>query len=312
MENKEKNFVSAVIYVHNAENRISQFLNMIISVMEDNFEHSEIICVNDFSNDGSRQIIKETSSLAAATSITIIDMSYFHGLETAMNAGVDLAIGDFVFEFDNTAVDYDIDEIMKIYYRALQGYDIVSAAPDKSEKMSSRLFYKVFDQFTDHPYRMTTESFRILSRRVINRISSMNKAVLYRKAIYANCGLQTDTIKYMTVSPTTVVTDKRERRYRRGLAVDSLILFTELGYRFSVAMTVLMMIMSVFMTVYSLVTYLVMHPVEGWTTTVLFLSVAFFGLFGILTVIVKYLQLLVNLIFKRKNYSFAGVEKLTK
>ena len=31
--NKEKNFASAVIYVHNAENRIEKFLENIIKVM---------------------------------------------------------------------------------------------------------------------------------------------------------------------------------------------------------------------------------------------------------------------------------------
>lgn len=313
MMNKEKNFVSAVIYVHNAEKSVGHFLKMIISVLEENFENSEIICVNDFSNDNSRQMIKEASKNAAACSISIIDMSYFHGLEMAMNAGVDLSIGDFVFEFDSTLADFSEDEIMKVYDRALQGYDVVSAVPDKMEKMSSRVFYQVFDRFTDIPYRMTTERFRILSRRVINRVSSMNKAVLYRKAVYANCGLQTDTIKYTAVNQTNEgIKDKQETQYRHDLAVDSLILFTELGYRFSMTMTIIMMVMSVFMSVYSLVTYLVIHPVEGWTTTILFLSVAFFGLFGILTIIVKYLQLLVNLTFKRKSYSFASVEKLTK
>ncbi len=44
MENKEKNFISAVIYVHNAENRVKRFLNMyLIRVLENNFEHSEVI-----------------------------------------------------------------------------------------------------------------------------------------------------------------------------------------------------------------------------------------------------------------------------
>ena len=64
--------------------------------------------------------------------------------------------------------------------------------------------------------------------------------------------------------------------------------------------------------IYSLVTYFMVHPVEGWTTTILFLSVAFFGLFAILTIIIKYLQLLLNMIFKRKHYSFESIEKLTK
>ena len=187
MANKEKNFVSAVVYVHNSETRIMEFLKTIIEVLEENFEHSEIICVNDCSDDMSVEKIKSVSQLATSAGISILNMSYFHGVELAMNAGVDLSIGDFVFEFDNTYLDYDRAEIMKIYRHSLEGYDIVSAVPDHKEKISSRLFYKVFDHFANLSYQMRTESFRILSRRVINRISSMNKTVPYRKALYANC-----------------------------------------------------------------------------------------------------------------------------
>lgn len=312
MDNKEKNFASAVIYVHNAENRIENFLENIIGVMEENFEHSEIICMNDSSDDNSLDIIKKTSKVATSTSVSVINMSCFHGLELAMNAGVDMSIGDFVFEFDNTNADFDTSVVFEIYKHSLEGYDIVSASPDKKEKFTSKLFYNVFDKFTDISYEMSTESFRVLSRRVINRISSMNKTVPYRKAIYANCGLKTDNIKYTAVANGNSNIDKKEKTYRSGLAVDSLILFTELGYRFSMTMTVIMMLVSIFMVAYSLITYFVVHPIEGWTTTILFLSVAFFGLFGILTIIVKYLQLLVDMVFKRKHYNFESIEKLTK
>lgn len=311
MANKEKNFISAVIYVHNAENRIAGFMEALLSLMKDHFEHSEMICVNDCSDDDSVQRIREAAKEAGNVSVTILSMSYFHGLEAAMNAGVDLAIGDFVFEFDHTVLDFEPDTVMEIYRRALQGYDIVSASPDKKEKITSGLFYRVFDYFTAVSFKMCTESFRILSRRVINRIYSMNKSVLYRKAVYANCGLKTDRVKYKVREAAREKTDAREQKYRAGLAADSLILFTEVGYRFSKAMTAVMMIMSIFMTVYSVVVYLSFHPVAGWTTTILFLSVAFFGLFGVLTIIIKYLQLLVDLVFKRKHYSFESIEKLT-
>ena len=53
MANKEKNFVSAIVYVHNAESRIESFLSTVLEVLETNFEHSEIICVNDKSDDKS-------------------------------------------------------------------------------------------------------------------------------------------------------------------------------------------------------------------------------------------------------------------
>lgn len=311
-KNKEQNFVSAVIYVHNAEDRIERFLDMVVEVMERNFEHSEIICVNDSSEDGSLSIIRKVSKAAEKTSISVVNMSYYHGLELAMDAGMDLAIGDFVFEFDNTVADFNSSVIMEIYRHSLEGYDIVSASPNRKERLSSRLFYRIFAKFAAVSYRMNTESFRVLSRRVINRVSSMNKTAPYRKALYSNCGLKTDCIRYEVTGDWSKARDRKEQRYRMDLAADALILFTEVGYRFSMTMTVVMMLMSIFMTVYSLVTYFVIHPVEGWTTTILFLSVAFFGLFGILTIIVKYLQLLVDMVFKRKHYSFESIEKLTK
>lgn len=174
------------------------------------------------------------------------------------------------------------------------------------------MFYTLFDRYTDLSYKMSTESFRVLSRRVLNRIESMNKAIPYRKAIYANCGLKTDNIKYQVVNQVSLSTDKKEKNFRSNLAVDSLILFTEIGYSFAKAMTIFMMCMSIFMIVYSVVIYATSNPVAGWTTTILFLSVAFFGLFGILTIVIKYLQLLVDLVFKRKQYSFESIEKLTK
>ena len=294
MANKEKNFVSAVIYVHNAENRIARFLSTIIEIMENNFEHSEIICVNDSSDDSSLQKIKETSEKASITSVSVVNMSYFHGLELSMNAGIDMSIGDFVFEFDNTILD------------------IVSASADRKEKFSSKIFYKVFDRYTNLSYKMTTESFRVLSRRVLNRVDAMNKTIPYRKAVYANCGLKTANVKYTVVNTVDRETDRKEENFRTDLAVDSLLLFTEVGYSFSKLMTVLMMIMSVFMIIYSITIYATSTPVAGWTTTILFLSVAFFALFGILTVIIKYLQLLVDLVFKRKQYNFESIEKLTK
>lgn len=308
--NKEKNFVSAVIYVHNTENRIEAFLDTIIETFERNFEHSEIICVNDCSDDGSVEKIKEIGKKTVHTSISLLNMSYFHGLELAMNAGVDLSIGDYVFEFDNTVLDYDESEIMNVYRKALEGYDIVNASADKKQRFSSKVFYQVFNYFTNLSYPIGTESFRILSRRVINRISSINKSVPYRKAVYANCGLKTGSITYR-VTKCINVSDKVEKKYRNRLAVDALIMFTDLGYRFSVTMTFFMMLMAAFMVVYSLVVYLTSNPVAGWTTTILFLSVAFFGLFGILTIIIKYLQILLELIFKRKQYSFKSIEKLT-
>ena len=54
------------------------------------------------------------------------------------------------------------------------------------------------------------------------------------------------------------------------------------------------------------------QPIAGWTTTMLVLSAGLSGLFFILTIAVKYLNLLVRLTFKKQSYLIEGVEKLQK
>ena len=44
----------------------------------------------------------------------------------------------------------------------------------------------------------------------------------------------------------------------------------------------------------------------------LFLGFGFFGMFAILTMVLKYLSILVDLTFKRQKYVFESIEKISK
>lgn len=235
-------------------------------------------------------------------------MSFLQGVETAMNAGIDLAIGDFVFEFDSIELDYDLSLITDIYFKSLEGYDIVSAVPN-NVKMTSKMFYKVFNKYANMENQLRTERFKIISRRGINRVDSMNVKIPYRKAVYANCGLKQTFIQYK-VSPSSQ--GKSTIKDRRELAIDSLLLFTDIGYRISIFMATIMLLFSVFVAIYSIFIFVNGNPVAGWTTTMLFLSFAFFGLFSLLTILIKYTQLLLNLQFTKQDYIIEGIEKDTK
>ena len=64
--------------------------------------------------------------------------------------------------------------------------------------------------------------------------------------------------------------------------------------------------------VYTLVIFATGHPVAGWTTTMFVITVGFAGLFAVLTIIIKYLSLLVDLVFKKQNYLIESIEKIQK
>ena len=212
-----------------------------------------------------------------------------------MNAGVDLAIGDFVLEFDSIIIDYNMNKIMEVYQKALEGFDIVNASPNDKKRKTSAFFYKLFNTFSGNQYKLNTETFRIISRRAINRINSMNKTIPYRKAIYSNCGLKMTTIVYKSELKSKNRLNKSQRRERRETAIDALILFTDISYKFCITMALIMIMATI---------------VRGWTTTMLFLSFGFFGIFAILTIIIKYLSIIVNLIFKKSKYIIESIEKI--
>lgn len=308
--NKEKNFISAVLYVHNNEIQIVDTLRKVNDVLSNNFEHYEIICVNDYSTDKSVNKIKASAEHVKGSVISILNMSYYQGIELSMNAGVDLAIGDFVFEFDNIEMDYSTDTIMEVYYQSLKGFDIVSAAPQIPMKKTSMLFYNVFNGYSNNPNKLKTETFRILSRRAINRVQSMNKTIPYRKAIYANCGLKIDTVNYKSNMKKSINRDDGD--IRKNIAIESLILFTDIAYKAAIFMTFLMMIGIVLVGIYTVFVFASQQPVAGWTTTMLFLSVGFFGVFAIMAVVIKYLSIIVDLIFKKQKYMIESIEKITK
>ena len=102
-----------------------------------------------------------------------------------------------------------------------------------------------------------------------------------------------------------------EKHYRRSLAIDAMLLFTDVGYRISMFLTSMMMLIAIVTGCYGVVVYVTSSPISGWTTTICFMAFAFFTLFLILTIIMKYLQLILNLVFKKKQVCFEGVEKIT-
>ena len=308
MINKEKNFISAVLYIGDNIDIASDFIRKTASVLRENFEHYEIICVNDGYDDETVAPLKALSNEVENGVLSVVNMSYRQGVELSMSAGVDLAIGDFVYEFDNIKADFDASLIMEVYRRSLAGYDIVSAAPSKS-RTSSKLFYRLYNRFSGNPSKIRTETFRILTRRAINRVNSMSDTLPYRKAQYAACGLKCDTIFYDAAS---AVKNRDFETSRSDKAVDSLILFTDIAYKSSLAMAFFMLFLSVFMVIYTVVTYILIDTAPGWATIMLFLAVAFSGIFCLFAVVIKYLTLLMELVFKKQKYVIRSIEKITK
>lgn len=309
-QNKEKNFVSAVVYCCNDADCIPTFIQGLDTVLCANFLKYEIIVVNDVSEDISSKLVREyahrvNEGLKEHT-ITLLNMSYRQGLEASMNAGTNLAIGDFVFEFDSICDDFDMSLLMDVYFHSLKGYDIVSAKSARKGRWSSRRYYHFFNKYARLQHAIGTETFRIISRRAINRIHSITQNIPYRKAAYANSGLAIDSITY---HPNKII---KKKRYDDSwkVAIESLLLYTDIPFRATIYFAIFMLVVSMSVGLYSVIYRLLRNPVEGWTTTIFFMSFGFSGLFIILAMVIRYMQTLVRLNFRKKDYLFESIEKL--
>lgn len=308
--NKEKNFISIVAYARNNEHQIDNFLKNIVSVLENKFEKYEIIFVNDSSSDKTVKKIQENKDIIKNGVLQIVNMSFYQGIEASMKAGVDLAIGDFVYEFDNIKINFDMNLIMKIYYHSLKGYDIVSAVPSSKNKFTSRVFYYLFNKYSKSNYGLQTEMFRILSRRAINRINDISQTIPYRKAIYASSGLKMDYIEYKCDDGVSSY-EQEDNSLKRDIAINSLILFTDVAYKIAQVFSIVMISFTIFIGFYITGVYLFYQKVvTGWTPLMGMLCVCFFGVFFVLSIIIRYLNLLLNLIFKKQQYLISSVEKI--
>ena len=315
VQNKEKNFVSCVVYLHNESNVVKDFLEKICQVMQENFEKYEVVCVNDGCVDDTLEKVKAFSAQSRLQPVvSLINLSYYQGVECDMNAGCDLAVGDFLFEFDSCRMDYDPSLIMEVYHRALQGYDVVAAAPRYGVSFSSRLFYLVYNWGSRYKAKIRQERFRVVSRRAINRVNQMNTYVPYRKAMYMNSGLKTDTLVYDNKKESTGRSrNSEERGNRNTLAADTIIIFTNVLEKISLTVSVVLLGALVIMFLYLIWSiFSKVRPVEGWLSIMFLMAFGFFMMSVMLTLILKYLSVLLNMGFKKQRYVIEGVEKLTQ
>jgi dolichol-phosphate mannosyltransferase len=306
MENQEYKFVSAVVYSYNTGKYIEQFVEKIIESINSKFTDFEIIIVDDCSTDNSLDIIRSLMKKNKEYNVSLINMNYHQGVELAMKAGIDLTIGDYIYQFDKVILDFNADTIISLYDKCIEGNDIVVAESSKIKDIRALLFYKLYNFYKKGKNKIGDEVFILTSRRAINRVDSMNKTIPFRRAVYANCGLKREVVKINLNGNSfglTLNTNKFET------AIDSLVIFTDLAYKLAITISVIMVLAFIVAVIYAVVLFVNKVPVEGWTTTIIIISFGFVCISIILAIIVKYLCLLLNLIFKKQSYLIENIDK---
>ncbi len=302
-ERKEQNFISSVVYIDEERSGCEDFFRELLKCLDEHFLHYEIIAVcNGVGEDMSRRLHGLLKQYSASPHMSLINMSVKQGREQCMNAGLDLSIGDYVYEFDSAEAVHDFGLVWKAYLEAMHGNDIVTVCPNK-ENIMSRTFYRTFNSHSNSAYPLRTNAFTLISRRALNRVHSVYVSPTYRKAVYSSIGLKISVLEF----DGTVQNNERDKF---GLAVDSLLLYTDFGYKFSLNFALLMMLATLAGLVYTVAVWLAGNPVSGWTTMMSVLTMGLTGVFAVLAIAMKYLTLIIRLFANRQNYLVESIKKI--
>jgi len=308
---KEKNFVSLVVCVRNDENYIVDFIKKIDEFLYSNFDSFEIIIVNNCSTDNTILQIKNINK-DLHSNIVVINLSWVHDIEQAMLAGSQLAIGDYVYEFDLPILDFPVHFMKDIYDKSMTGCDIVGAIPRNRVSFISKIFYKVLNKFSYLNLDLKTERFHLISRRALNKAMDLKEKFRYRKALYKYSGYLYSFVEY-EADGVSIATNKKTFFQRLSLAVMILFSFSDVGLKISIFFSIFFLLISVLIGAYSLFVYFYFNfVVQGWTTTMLFLSFSFSGIFFVLVILGKYLTMIMEHLQNRPDYFVSSIDRLNK
>ena len=225
MNKKESNFVSAVVYLSDDSKDAGKFLGDLLESLNAYFQHYELVVVNDCCKKQD-EVLKKLLPNESNNMITVIHMSMKQGVEVCLSAGLDVSIGDFVFEFDSMEFSFSKELLWSVYQKALEGNDIVSVETT-CNSFSRRTFYKLFNRYSTTDYDINASAFRLVSRRAINRVLDLKISCAFRQAMYASCGLKNARIEFEGQANT-----KKSRGL--DLAIDSFLLYTSLPKKLSI------------------------------------------------------------------------------
>jgi len=238
----------------------------------------EILLVNDSSPDNSWDIIRNISQ--DDSRIKGINLSRNFGQHYAITAGVDYASGNWIVVMDCDLQDKP-EEIKKLYEAAIEGnFDVVlgrrvQRKDDYFKKLSSKLFYKIFEYISGIKFDYTVANFSISNRTVIDSFKELREQNRSFPYFINWLGFNKG---YVDVEHGKRDDGKSAYTLKKLLkfALDNIIAYSNKPLAMSIWLGLTMALVAFFYALFLVIRYFIHGlPVEGWTSVMV--SIWFVG-----------------------------------
>ena len=255
-------------------NELYERLKKSLSTITESFE---IIMINDASPDNSWDNIVSLSK--ADSRVRGVNLSRNFGQHKAITAGLDFANGDWIVVMDCDLQDQP-EEIIKLYNKAQEGYDIVFGRRAQRKdsfikKLGSKLFYKVFDYFTNSKVDSSIANFSIISNKVLQSLNKLREQNRMYPLFINWVGF-----KRVNINIEHAKREEGKSSYTLSklinLAIDSIVSQSNVPLKISIKFGFTISLLSLMYAVWLIIKYFMFSiPVEGWTSVMV--SIYFIG-----------------------------------
>ena len=270
MKNLEQNYISIVMVIHEIQKDIFSKIEKIKIELEKNFLNFEFVIVDNTLKEFDLETLNKSQ-----VKYTYVQLPIKHKMQQALNAGIAIAIGDYIIEIEDTSSDIDYTQIIELYRKSQEGYDFVFLTPKKS-KITSKLFYRIINRYFINIFH---ENIGSSVMTLSSRSASIPVDIYYKnkRTISENILLMLDTLIYYT---------------------DAIVIFTQ-------RIAFIFLFIFFLGVIYSLVS----NFMKSYILLFLLSSLGFFGIFSILSIILRYLHHTLLNSIGVKDYIFRKIEK---
>lgn len=262
--------ISIVIPSYNEENNIENIYKEIKNTACHFKDEYEVIFIDDGSQDHTIDKIKECSLVD--DHIKYISFSRNFGKEAAMYAGLKYSKGDYVIIMDSD-LQHPPKLIPQLIDKAKEGYDQVIAkrnrvGDDGKKTFLSDIYYKLVNKMVDVKLENGVGDFRVLSRKAVNAILSMQEYSRFSKGIFSWIGFKTTKIEYENV-----IRESGESKWSIGklfkYALDGIMSFNDKPLRIIIYFGMMTTFLGVLYLIYSFIRILIIGvEAPGYFTTI--------------------------------------------
>jgi dolichol-phosphate mannosyltransferase len=283
--------LSVVVPCYNEAQGLPLFVERMMAAAEAAAKGAyELVLVNDGSRDATWDIIRGLAERHAA--VVGINLTRNHGHQLAVTAGLSLTRGARVLIIDADLQDPP-ELLPQMMARMDEGYDVVygrrRTRTDESrfKLATAALFYRLLGRLSEVEIPVDTGDFRLMSRRIVDRLNAMPEHDRYLRGMVAWLGGAQAELLYDRDPRHAGETGYTLRKMLR-LAVNGVTSFSTAPLKAALVFAGVGILIAIGILVYALIGFFTGKVEPGWTS--LALMMVFFGIsqLGCLAIIGAY------------------------